>query len=126
MRRWQGFGLDALVAIGGIGLISVVGNLLFASDNARRIGDLAWLVIVFGFIKWRQKQRNRQLARLWALVDALGYDASELKRRAPQYGRLDWAVSRPDRQQQFFPSAQVVEQLITELTQELQNQEATR
>lgn len=117
MQRRTLKAIELIVLIFGLGILHALIALVFTDRVAGLLAYALWLVAVVVVGHYTNQLRVAQLRRLWGLADELGYDEAELSRRAPQYGRIDWALSRPDKLQ-FFPSDRVVARLADELTLE--------
>lgn len=85
--------------------------------------ELIWLIgMQLLFDRFARKKR-RALTKLWTLADQLGYDAAKLSQLTPQYGRLDWQLSRPDNFQ-FQPSDAAIAKVTAQLEQDLEAKHA--
>lgn len=117
MRRRTLKTIQLIILIFGLGILHELIALVFSDRVAGMVAYGLWLAAVLVIGHYTSQLRIAQLRRLWGLADELGYDEAELSRRAPQYGRIDWALSRPEKLQ-FFPRDRVVARLADELTLE--------
>ncbi|MCI1986628.1 MAG: DUF805 domain-containing protein [Lactobacillus sp.] len=102
------------VGLGALGLIIFVVVLLKRATFLVLPAYLLWMIGAQVVSRQRVAANRQRLAQLWALADQLGYGPEDLKRIAGQYGRLDWAATRPENLQ-FVPSTAVQLAVIAEL-----------
>ncbi|WP_390406431.1 hypothetical protein [Lacticaseibacillus jixiensis] len=118
MKRKTLYGLELIILFLGMGVLKALLTLVFTDRVAGLVAYILWILAVGLIGHYTNAMRVAQLRRLWGLADQLGYGPAELKQRAPQYGTIDWALSRPE-QLQFYPSDRIVARLCDEFTLEV-------